>query len=83
MTSSEVAKSSTQSQQVASKQPQYAREEKEQSASASASAGVCSSAIINHSIKPLIHLAAEPEHLWRNLRSLFRQVEEGKANRWQ
>lgn len=41
MTSSEVAQKPAQSQQVSSKQPRYAREEKEQSASASASAGVC------------------------------------------
>jgi hypothetical protein len=42
MTSSEVAQKPAKTQQVAAnQQPQYAREEKEQSASASASAGVC------------------------------------------
>jgi hypothetical protein len=42
MTTSEVTHKPAKSQQVAAnQQPQYAREEKEQSASASASAGVC------------------------------------------
>jgi predicted glycosyltransferase involved in capsule biosynthesis len=42
MTSSEVAQKPAKAQQVAAnQQSQYAREEKEQSASASASAGVC------------------------------------------
>lgn len=74
MTSSEVAQKSSQGQQVAAKQPQYAREEKEQSASASASAGVC--CLVVDCVNPgeLTSLTAQSESFWRSFRSLLRQV---------
>lgn len=75
MTSSEVTQKSTQGgQQVAAKQPQYAREEKEESASASASAGVCFVRCRVHEAVELTCLTAQFESFWRTLRSLLRQI---------